>query len=167
MPVWIIWLNITCHKSVVLPFRLCLFRCKRNLENILHHGACLGWPENSVKWKMIFVDRKISSLKRERERERENLRPEPHCRLKPAVFWSLPPPETCCRRPLDRTLVILILSPPEACHRLTDLVISISLPMTDLVVSILSPMTHDRSLSFPQFSISLFLPLLVWPNFLV
>ena len=154
MPGWIIWLNITCHKSVVLPFRLCLFRCKRNLENILHHGACLGWPENSVKWKMIFIDRKISSLKREREREREPetwtpLPIEARRLLKPTVFWSQPPPETCCRRPLDRTLVILILSPPEACHRLTDLVISISLPMTDLIVSISSPMTHDRSLSFP------------------
>ena len=120
--------------------------------------------QSNGKWFSLTVKYQVL---RERERERENLRPEPHCRLKPAVFWSLPPPETCCRRPLDRTLVILILSPPEACHRLTDLVISISLPMTDLVVSILSPMTHDRSLSFPQFSISLFLPLLVWPNFLV
>ena len=37
------------------------FDSKRNPENILHHEACLDWPENSVKWKMIFVDCKIPS----------------------------------------------------------------------------------------------------------
>ena len=75
-------------------------------------------------------------LNRERERESLNLRFEP-----------------CHHRPLDRTLVILILSSPEACRCLTDLVISISSPMTYLVVH--NPLMTDLSLSFLQFSITL------------
>ena len=131
MPVWIIWLNITCHKSVVLPFRLCLFRCKRNLENILHYGACLGWPENSVKWKMIFIDRKISSLKRERERERE---PE---------TWTPLPIEA--RRLLKPTTTRSMLSPPSRSNsRHLDLVAAWSLPPFDRSRH-LNLIAHDRS----------------------
>ena len=102
------------------------------------------------------------------ERESLNLRPEPRCRcLKPTATWSP------YHHPLEQTLVISILSLPEAYRHLTDLFVSISSPMTDLVISISSPMT-DLSLSwstslFPSvFDHSLFLPLLlVWPNFLV
>ena len=73
------------------------------------------------------------------------------------------PLEARCHHPLDRTLIISILSLPEACHRLTNLIVSISSPMTNLVISILSPSTYpwmislflNLPLSFPQLSITL------------
>ena len=54
--------KLSVHMIINCYLGCICFYSKWNPKNILHHGACLGWPENSVKRKMISVDRKISSL---------------------------------------------------------------------------------------------------------